>query len=88
MYTPALSIRLRLCRSTLGTTAVVDVGYNPPDRFHLKIDDAIELKASDTQITPGLTKTTLGADERGVANVVGQLSYLHANPLGHRPALM
>jgi hypothetical protein len=58
------------------------------DGPHLKIDDEIELLASDTPLAPNLTQTTFSAGESNFAHFGRQLSYLHANALGHRPALM
>jgi hypothetical protein len=72
----------------LRTSANIKVSNDLPNGSHLKIDDAIKLLAGDTQLAPGGAQTSLSASECGVANFDGQLSYLHANPLGHRPALM
>jgi hypothetical protein len=46
------------------------------------------LPAGDTQLTSGRTQTALCAGKRCLAHFDGQLSYLDANPLGHRPASM
>jgi hypothetical protein len=52
----------------------------------LKVDDAIELLVNDTSFAPGHTQTTLSTGESTFAHFDWQLSYLHANALGHRPA--
>jgi hypothetical protein len=54
----------------------------------LKVDDAIELLASDTPLAPSRTQTTFSAGEGNFAHFGWQFSYLHANALGHRPALI
>jgi hypothetical protein len=71
----------------LRTSVDVNVNDDLPNGLHLKIDDAIKLLAADTPLIAGRTQTTLSASEGCFANFDRQLSYLHANALGHRPAL-
>jgi hypothetical protein len=49
----------------------------------LKVDNAIELRAGDTQIVPGRAETTLSASESYFAHFDWQLGYLDADPLCH-----
>jgi hypothetical protein len=70
------------------TSANVNVCNDLPNGFHLKIDDEIELLDSDTPLAPNLTQTPFSASEGNFAHFDWQLSYLHANALGHRPALI
>jgi hypothetical protein len=73
-----------LCR----TSANVNVCNDLPNGPHLKIDDEIELLDGDAPLAPNLTQTTFSAGEGNFAHFDWQLSYLHANALGHPPALI
>jgi hypothetical protein len=68
------------------TSANVNVCNDLPNGPHLKIYDEIELLDSDAPLAPNLTQT-FSAGEGNFAHFDWQLSYLHANALGHPPSI-
>jgi hypothetical protein len=69
-------------------SADVNVSDDLPNGSHLEVNDAIELRADDTQVASGSSDATLSASESHFAHIDGQLGDLHADALCHRPAVL
>jgi hypothetical protein len=65
------------------TFAYLDISDDLPNGRHLDVNDAIELRASDTKVASGCADTTLSASEGHFAHIDGQLGNLHADALCH-----
>jgi hypothetical protein len=72
---------------TATTFAYLDIGDDLPNGRHLEVNDAIELRAGDTQVASSCADTTLSASEGHFAHINGQLGNLQADALCHRPAM-
>jgi hypothetical protein len=71
---------------TPATWAFVHISDDLSNDPHLEVNDAIELRADDTQVASSCSETTLGASESRFAHIDGLLGNLHADASCHRPA--
>jgi hypothetical protein len=67
--------------------AHVNISDDLPNGPHLEVNDAIQLRAGDTQVVSSCSETTLGASESHFAHIDGQLGNPHADASCHRPAM-
>jgi hypothetical protein len=67
--------------------AHVNISDDLPNGPHLEVNDAIQLRAGDTQVASSCSETTLGASESHFAHIDGQLGNPHADASCHRPAM-
>jgi hypothetical protein len=59
-----------------------------PNGPHLKVNNAIELRAGDTQLVSSRAETALNASESCLTPFDWQLGYLNGDALCHRPAML